>query len=148
MNHKLYRLRPVKDTDKNLLFEWANDCEVRNNSFNQEQISWTDHNNWFDKAINDKDISIYILMEDEEPIGQCRIDVDEHGYAEIDYSITESRRGEGLGNLIIDLLIDEVYKKQNIKKLIGKVRSQNNASMRCFESNGFTDSYHVYELQL
>ena len=40
-------LRKVNLNDVELIFKWANDPDVRNNSFNTNQIVWDEHVKWF-----------------------------------------------------------------------------------------------------
>lgn len=148
---KEYRLRPAINSDMDLLFQWVNEEEVRKNSFIQEEISYNTHCRWFDNAIKDENIYIFILLENEEPIGQCRLNVDKMGMAELDYSIKKTRRGEGLGKLIVELMIKEISNKpydNRIKKIVGKVKHSNISSRKCFEMNGFVEVYDVYELMV
>ena len=130
------------------MLNWANDETVRKNAFNQEQIKSDQHAKWFANALADPNIIIYILMDNDMPVGQCRLNV-EGDTAEIDYSIESSQRGKGLGELILELVISDIHKSNyKIDKLIGKVKSSNGASQHCFEKNGFFNSHITYELKL
>ena len=46
-------LRKADFKDCDVLFNWANDDEVRKNSFNQNKILYGDHIVWFNKVIYD-----------------------------------------------------------------------------------------------
>lgn len=145
-NSRLW-LRKVCNNDKNLLLQWANDTTVRQNAFNQEQISSEEHEKWFKKVMNNNNVRMFIMMKEDIPIGQCRLDISNDGNAEISYSIDSEYRGCGFGKKMLNMIKTEVKNDhKDIKKLIGKVKANNISSMKCFEENGFTDSYHCYEL--
>ncbi len=143
-----YYLRPVVLSDRDLLLKWVNDKSVRENAFNQEQIAIDEHSRWFNNALSSDNIFIYILMHNDEHIGQCRITVKDE-VADIDYSIDSSMRGKGLGKIILDLLEQEIRNNyREISKLVGRVKPGNVLSIRCFEENDYTESYRVFEKEL
>ena len=68
-------LRPATAADEALLLYWANDPEVRANSFSQEPIALKDHNHWFHKGLTDANRLLLIATTaDLCPIGQIRFD--------------------------------------------------------------------------
>ena len=71
-------LQPVTKDDCELLFNWVNDPEVRNASFNPNQIVWTEHQDWFYKKIQDPNSIQLILVSDGQKVGQIRFDKDLH----------------------------------------------------------------------
>ena len=144
---KLY-LRTVRKEDMDLLFQWANDREVRQNAFHTEPISYEEHQRWFSEHIGSGREICYILMESEEPIGQVRLSVsgDE---AEISYSIKGEKRGQGYGNEILRLMIEKVREDYpGIIWLTAKVKPRNMASASCFIRNGFDEIYRKFKLGL
>lgn len=144
----VYYLRSVGASDEELLLKWANDKTVRKNAFHQNPISQEEHKNWFRKALLDKSIIIFILIKNEVPVGQCRLNV-EGDVAEIDYSIEKSFRGQGAGKTLLELVENEVKLKfPQIKRLIGKVKPENLASVQCFERSKYAEVYRTYEKEL
>ena len=55
-------LRTAEETDMMLLFEWANELSVRQNSFSTEEISYEEHKNWFQELQRDPQRRQYIYM--------------------------------------------------------------------------------------
>lgn len=146
--NSLLRLRKVTYEDEELLLRWANDPATRASSFETHHISDEEHHAWFTKMMDDPERIAFILMEDDAPVGQCRIDIEGES-AEIDYSIAPDRRGMGYGKLIVALLLDEVHEHYpEISRLIAKVKPKNVASARCFTNNGFEEKYECYEYNL
>lgn len=55
-------LRKATIADMDLLFEWANDPLVRQNSFTTEKITYEEHQRWFWKALERENFQQYIYM--------------------------------------------------------------------------------------
>jgi RimJ/RimL family protein N-acetyltransferase len=130
-------IREATYDDMDLLFYWANDVEVRKNSFNTAPILYENHVKWFEKIMADNTVFQYILCNKNIPLGQIRLNVSD-GEAVIGYSIAPDYRGKGFGEQLILLMIDEVKKDNHgIKKFVGQVKYENQASARAFEKCGF-----------
>ena len=130
-------LKPVKPLDINLIYEWANEKVVRENAFNQNQISYDEHETWFYGKLSSDNVLFYIFYIDETPIGQIRVDI-ENRKGMIDYSIDSRHRGKGYGTLILEHLIKETeLKEKKVKLLIGDVKLGNMSSRKAFEKAGF-----------
>lgn len=141
-------LRAATQSDMNLLYEWANDPAVRENSFNTDPIPYETHVAWFQRMINDDGILQFILMDGEIPVGQIRLSLllEE---AEIGYSIASEFRGKGYGRRILQLIVEKVQDSYpNIQKLVAKVKPDNIPSKRLFESEGFNMTYSGCSLRI
>ena len=136
-------LRNADLEDAELLFNWANDKAVRNNSINQEPIIWENHLKWFESKLNTSETKILILESDDQSLGQIRIDFVED-YWIIDYSIDNQFRGNGLGKEIVRLLL----KKFEAYKFKATVKKENQASIGVFNNLGFrkllVENNHFY----
>jgi len=131
--NKLFLRKAETNQDALQLFEWVNDEEVRKNSLNTKKISIIDHFSWFQDKIKSETTQIYLMTDEyNSAIGQIRIDkIDE--YYEIDYSISNSFRGNGLGNKIVELLINKIG---NVS-LLARSKKTNLPSIKVFINNGF-----------
>lgn len=137
-------LRKALEGDMDLLFKWANDPVVRANSFNTDPILYENHVEWFNKMMDDPAVLQFILMDGDIPVGQIRLNVEE-SEAEIGYSMDSEFRGKGYGHRILKLVVDEVQKNYpEIKGLIAKVKPENVASNKLFESEGYCLEYTCY----
>lgn len=137
LDHRLY-LREVKKDDINLLFDWANDPSVRINSFTSNAISFEEHQNWFNKLLENSTKTIFIYCFGDFTIGQVRIEEEKDNILLIDYSIDKNFRGQGYGKLLLGLLIQEVKaRKIPVRELVGYVKYENIPSQRVFEATGF-----------
>ena len=141
-----FELRSVIKDDLNLLFNWANELEVRKNSFQTEQIPYYDHKNWFEKLLHDETQIQYIFLVDSYPVGQIRFSIHDDK-AEVNYSIDINMRGKGYGKKILELAKSKFFKEYpKIKKIIARVKKDNEASKKSFCANGYEEVYTQYEL--
>ena len=68
-------LRPATAADEALLLRWANDPQVRANSFSPEPIAPSDHHHWFQRGLaNPNRLLLIATAADGCPIGQIRFD--------------------------------------------------------------------------
>lgn len=131
-----------------LIFEWANDPEVRRNSFQTKQISLDEHKKWYDLKMKSKDSLFYILMYNDIPAGQIRLEL-EGVSACVNYSIAPAFRGKGLGKEMLRLAEKELKENYSyITRLVAEVKEENDASKRAFEREGYYRNYVVYEKEL
>lgn len=139
-------LRKAIQEDIDLLYRWANDPVVRENSFNVEPIPYETHRNWFNRIMKDENTAQFIMMDEETPVGQIRLSIDEDT-AEIGYSIDPGFRGRGYGRTIIQLINEKVKTEYpGIKKLVAKVKPANIASKDIFEKEGYEIDHICYVL--
>lgn len=68
-------LREATIEDIDILYKWANDPLVRQNSFSTEKIRYEDHVKWFNKVLKEDNYAQYIYMDGENPIGQVHVKV-------------------------------------------------------------------------
>lgn len=115
-----------------LLFDWANEKTVRNNSLNIEPIEWENHLNWFDKTINNSNNHIFIFFDNKMPIGQIRLDL-ENGIWLINYSVDKNFRGLGYGTKMIKTIL--ALNSYNHFKAV--VKNTNKSSLYIFKKLGF-----------
>lgn len=131
-----------------LLYRWANDPAVRSNSFQTEPIPYEVHRKWFAGIMAREDVIQFILMEDETPVGQIRLNV-EGNDAEIGYSIAPEYRGRGYGRRLLQLAEEKVRSEYPaIHRLTGKVKPGNAASSGAFEKEGFDTAYICYTKEM
>ena len=141
-------LRKAELADLDMYYNWANDPVVRSNSFNTEQIPYEDHVLWFNEAIKRDDVALFVLMDDDMPVGQIRINISD-AVAEISYSIASEFRGKGYGGKIVSLLIERIREEMpEIKTVSARVKPDNLASMKVFEKIGFKKREMAFELEV
>jgi len=132
--HRL-RLRPANVDDVGQYYTWANDPEVRNNSFSPEPIPWEQHRVWFMDRITRKNCQMLVLEAQGLPVGQARVDFS-GGPAELDYSIDPAFRGRGWGKSLIRRSLRAV-RSASAEPITARVRIDNERSRSVLQSCGF-----------
>jgi len=131
-------LRPVTEADTLVLFDWANDPEVRRNSFNTEPIPLEIHQIWLQNKLRDPGCVFYIAEVDKIPAGMIRFDMVKNT-ATISYLLDKDFRGKGIGTLLLQKGIEALKnQKPTVIKAIGYIQESNLASIAAFKKNHFT----------
>jgi UDP-2,4-diacetamido-2,4,6-trideoxy-beta-L-altropyranose hydrolase len=136
---KILRLRPVREDDCNLVWEWANEPEVRAVSFSSEPILWEHHLQWFkSKLINPRCIFYIAINSHDVPIGQVRCDL-ESDEAVVSISIDRKFRNQGYGSSLIKLASQKLFHNLDVTRLNAYIKPGNQASVKAFVKAGFQD---------
>jgi RimJ/RimL family protein N-acetyltransferase len=132
------RLRRVREEDRRLLWEWANDRDVRAASFSSDSIAWETHVAWFADKVTSSE-SLLFIAEDKAgtPFGQIRFDLTKNGGADLNLSLVREKRGCGLAVPLIRAGVRELFSSTECKRVHAFVKPENIASARAFEKAGF-----------
>ena len=138
MQGELLVLRRVEESDCLLLWEWANEPEVRSASFSSMPIAWDEHRDWFTKKLGDERILMLIASDEQGvPLGQVRFEPTNDREAEIDVSIAPEKRGAGWGARLIEKAVQVAFEQMDLVRVHGFVKVGNRASARAFERADF-----------
>lgn len=142
------KLRLATKEDMTLLFQWANDRNVRNASFCTEPITWETHVEWFQQMMESQDILQFIYECDDKAVGQVRLRIqNEVGF--VSYSIASEYRGNGKATQMLTLLENLVKKEYpQLKELAAEVKCENMASRKVFEKLEYVEKVIVYKKKL
>ncbi len=140
-------LRPAEADDESLLLHWANDPQVRKNSFSPNLITPSEHHKWFMRGLsNSNRLLLIATTEDNFPIGQIRFDrlpIPANGGAQeamIDLSIDRCARGHGLAVKVLNLGFLAMKKHWGPRiEAVAEVWTSNAASNACFARANFTE---------
>jgi UDP-2,4-diacetamido-2,4,6-trideoxy-beta-L-altropyranose hydrolase len=140
------RLRKLNENDRQILWEWANDIQVREVSFSSNPIVWEDHVRWFSTKLSDPNSQLYIAIDERDlSIGQVRFDI-QNQEATISISIDRQFRHQGYGHKIIQLAVARLWVDQGIKIVHAYIKLNNQSSIRAFLKAGF-QHIRVVEIQ-
>jgi UDP-2,4-diacetamido-2,4,6-trideoxy-beta-L-altropyranose hydrolase len=139
-------LRRASAADEALLLHWANDPQVRANSFSPEPIDPPDHHHWFHTGqANPNRLQLIATAADGCPIGQIRFDQEpastEGGASEatVDLSLDPCARGQGLAAELVRLGLQKMEQHWGpATDAVAEVLPSNAASNACFARAGFT----------
>ncbi|RAJ33475.1 GNAT family N-acetyltransferase [Pedobacter cryoconitis] len=130
--------RFATEQDVDLFFKWANDSVTRENSYQQLQISYNDHVNWFKQGISNIHCSFYLFKNEEDiPIGQVRIDITDSQTALISISVDVEHRKKGYAAKIIRIASDDFLLKNKGYTIIAYIFKINQSSYHSFLKAGF-----------
>ncbi len=124
-------LRPATMDDADLLFDWANDPDVRAASFNQEVIDRAKHSIWFWERLPAG--GFYIAEVDDRPVGYARVEPT----GELSVSVDAPERGRGLGRQLIAAAAGRATGELGLSEVWARVKTENEASMVAFAAAGF-----------
>jgi UDP-2,4-diacetamido-2,4,6-trideoxy-beta-L-altropyranose hydrolase len=137
MRGQKIRLRPVYKGDERLIWRWANDPEVRANSFSSEPIPWEQHQPWFRTQLNDPNCVFYLAINQQDiPIGQIRYNL-KGDEAVISVSLDEVFRGQGCGSNIIALASHHLFGNSEVRRIHSYIKTGNEPSIKSFLKAGF-----------
>ena len=135
IHSKLYtdlRFRGLMMNDKKSIFEWSNDITTRKNSINKELISWENHSDWFKNRLNNPEYQNYIFCLKNKKVGFLRLDKKD-GFDKISFMVSPFFRGQGIGTLMIQNILNYFP----TKKFIAEVFRDNISSNKIFLKNNF-----------
>lgn len=132
------RLRLATEEDCRLLWEWANDADVRAASFSSNAITWEEHTKWFRKMMNATESFIFIATDEYGlPVGQVRIEKANGKGGEIGISVAPAKRGGGLAEFMIEEALRFIFERTDLTCVDAFIKLGNRASQRAFERAGF-----------
>ena len=139
-------VRRAGSADEGLLLDWANDPEVRAQSFSPARIEPASHARWLSAKLQDRN-TILLIGEDERglPIGQVRFDIQPVGSggereALIDISVDRAFRGCGFGDELLSAALRELGRVDPRIKPVALVRPENRKSRQLFSRLNFSES--------
>lgn len=126
----------IEDLEK--YFVWANDPEVRGQSYNSYAIDLESHKKWFESALNNQAYFMLVFQNEMgEDIGQVRIQKQKDKEALIGISIDSNHRGKGYAKEAL-ILASDLFLKTNTGFLINAyIKEANLSSKLAFENAGF-----------
>jgi UDP-2,4-diacetamido-2,4,6-trideoxy-beta-L-altropyranose hydrolase len=132
------RLRRAEETDCRLLWEWANDPEVRGVSFSSDPIPWEQHVTWFKSKLADPNAVLYLATDSENvPVGQVRYQIT-NPEAVVSIDLAAGFRGKGLGGIALSIATGELFRTTQVSSIHAYVKPGNEASLRLFGNAQFS----------
>ena len=131
------RLRRADEKDCRLLWDWANDPDVRTVSFSTEPIPWERHLQWFNAKLADPNAVLYLAVDAEgTAIGHVRYQID--GFrAAVSISLAKPWRGKGFGRTILAMATEELFRTTAATIVDAYVKPVNTISHQLFARAGY-----------
>ena len=138
----MIKLRQASRKDCEMIWQWANDPEVRAVSFAPEPIEYDNHVKWFEARLSDADCRMYIADDiaanrPPAPLGQIRFEL-KGREAVISISLDRKFRGQGHGGRIIALASRAFLASSDAQTIHAYIKKDNPASLAAFKKAGFS----------
>ncbi len=137
ISKEILLLRKANINDESLLFNWANDPDVRKWSFNKKIISLSEHKVWFNRKLTNKNIIIWILESSNTPAGMVRFEKKENKIL-LNYLIAPHWRGQRLASNMLTMAMIELNNYWKNIKVLAYTLPENIASIKSLEKAGFS----------
>lgn len=129
-------LRPCTLDDAERVWRWREADGASRFYRSGQPTPWTMHAQWFRAALQDPRRALFIVEQDGEAVAHLRLDRPDNGLAEIGLTVDPARKGTGLGVGTVALALRHA-RQMSWPGLAAEVHSNNPASARVFERNGF-----------
>lgn len=142
-------LREATIEDCDDLYRWRNDPVTRQQSFNDNEISYEEHCNWFKNALKDSNkLLFYIgIGEDNNKSGVVRFDIKNEFFAETHVNVAPEERGKGVGSQLILESCSLFFLKTKRKLILARTKEKNIASIRAFLKAGFSELFRYNDTE-
>ena len=141
--------------DSKIILQWRNDPVSKKMARNSHQISFEEHNSWYQKALQNCQIKILIAVNNNKKVGLIRLNFNDiNDVAEVSINLNPDYRGMGFGLEILKNCTK--YIERNFKKcseLTAEVKKVNGSSIKIFTNAGYklvkeTKEYYLYALKI
>ena len=137
MNNNI-TLRPWRESDCQMIYDWRMSPEVRAKSFNNKEFPYEDHKKWFKNFMENKLSYGFILEDSSQPVAQIRFDKTKiDGYYNISIFTAPGLSGKGYGSKVLKLACLDKNLLANAKYFVAEVFDDNIPSKKIFLKNGF-----------
>jgi RimJ/RimL family protein N-acetyltransferase len=132
-------MRVATSSDVDLYYAWVNDELVRQYSFQQDEIQYENHVNWFNSRIENPNFLFLVFFnQDKSAIGQVRINKNDEEVI-IGISVDKNYRGFGYSFKMLRLACQHYFKNYSDNEIFAYIKLENKASIATFKKAGFLE---------
>ena len=131
-------VRPVREEDSALIHRWRNHPDIRRFMFDNCEIPWPNHEQWFARALADPDFAMLVYCAGGQPLGYASFRRRDKGVYEWGfYTAPDAPRGHGtrLGRLALQYAFAEL----GARRVLARVLPHNAASLALHRKLGFAE---------
>jgi len=129
---KSFNLREVTQSDWKVLLEWRNEKITRQNSFNSDLVSLSEHKEYIKNTIANPNRKLFVLEYNDIPVRTIREDRLENDELELSYTISPMYRGKKIGQIMMSLYLIDTE-----GSFLCEVKEENISSIKMIEKLGF-----------
>lgn len=133
----LIQLRPATPEDCRLIFRWRNDQRIVKLGSLGREVSWSEHERWFNESLIRDDRKVFIIERDETAIGQVRFDRTQESDCVISVYLAPEFTGRGWGVEAIEQACAVIFELWPVEAVLACVRADNRAAHSAFQKAGF-----------
>lgn len=125
--------------ERKMVLEWRNHPNIRKWMFTQGVISLDDHLSYIESLNEKKDRAYFLVQKASQPIGVMdftNIDFEEK---RAEFGIYSNPTFKGVGNFLMESIIDYAFKILNINTLLAEVLEDNIAALKLYRRYNFKD---------
>ena len=140
----IINLTKAEINDINDIFEWRNHPDIRKNSFNQELLSWDEHEKWFMAKLKDPDTTAYMAYYKEIKVGTIRFESKDR-VIKTNVMLNPLFLGKGLGSKVIKLGVERfIMEKKPDMQIIAEIKKDNFTYIKAFTKAGFKEKHLTF----
>jgi RimJ/RimL family protein N-acetyltransferase len=137
-------IRTATVEDSECVFVWRNDPDTRAASLNNQEVLWSQHEPWFEAALTNRRIALYLIATLEAPherVAMCRFNISPSGLSSmISINLNPDFRGQGLATSVVKLAMGSfTVAEPDVREVVAIIWAQNVASRRIFDASGFAE---------
>ena len=134
-----FTLRMATMEDSDVMWHWRNDPEVRSVSFDDSPIPFDSFRRKLRSQLNQPQSQVWIAEDSHgQRIGQIQFEeTDNADSSVISVILDQTRRGKGLGTLLISRACEEFFKLSDSETVVAQIKPGNVASEKAFRAAGF-----------
>ena len=130
-------LRAALPDDVGTLLIWRNLPEIVALGSSRRTVTEEEHGQWFSQTLSEDKCRLYIILIDEMPAGQLRLDSGFGDKAELSVFLIPGYTGGGHGVTAIRKGCERFFEELPIKAIVAFVRESNHRSLSAFQKAGF-----------
>jgi RimJ/RimL family protein N-acetyltransferase len=130
-------IRPVHTDDHDLLLRWRNLPAIRDLGASQRDVTAEEHRRWFVETLLARTRRLWIVIQQDAPVGMVRYDFVDCNSAEVSIFLLEDHVGQGLGSFALTASTRAISEETTVGAILARVRVENKRSLRFFQRAGF-----------
>lgn len=135
-------LRRITSEDTNMVVQWRNSKEVKENFIYRTPLTYESHIQWYERYVVSGEIDDFIICDNytNEALGCVylqKYELEHHRAEDGIFLGTNTVRGRGIGSEALRLLIEYGFEQKKLHKIVARVLASNMVSLRLHEKVGF-----------
>ena len=135
----MFSIRKMENKDLEIVLSWRNRDEIRLNMINDNIIKFEEHQKWFNRITNQKNVEFLIFSINNVPVGIVNFSNISSDCCDWGFYIGAEKTLKGSGSAMAYYAIEYIFKKYTLTKINSEVIEFNDASIYFHKSLGFEE---------